>query len=155
MTRHAILGRKDCASRLQRTNLRDNTNNGHEGDYLVYCRTVASMLCKVYFNFCFQSTGVSSSWSIGHSEKSVTIPSGKTEETRFQGSASRFETSCQLMQDSGYVQRHSRSVFSTLPPVPNSSSIRLPTPYSLFSIPHPPSPIPHPPSPIPHPPVLS
>lgn len=59
--------------------------------------------CKVYFYLCFQFTRVSCSWSIGHSEKSVTTPSGKTEKSRFQGSTSRVETSCQLTQDSGYV----------------------------------------------------
>ena len=90
--------------------------------------------CKVYFNFCFQSTRVFCSWSVGHSEKSVTTTSYKTEETRFQGSTSRVETPCQVMRDSGYVRSpisHSQS------PIPQS--------------PNPPSHVPQ--SPIPYPPI--
>ena len=112
--------------------------------------------CKVCFNFYFQSARVSSTWSIRHSEKSVTTPSGKTEETRFQGSTNRVETSCQLTKDSGYVQCHSWNVFSTLPPIPISARLAhppspFPIPHSTSHIPHPTSHIPHPTSHIPHP----
>lgn len=107
--------------------------------------------CKICLNFCFQSARVFSPWSIRHSEKSFATSSDKTEETRFQGSTNRVETSCQLTKDSGYVQCYSRSVFSTFPPIPISSSTRLPFPHLSSPIPHSPSPIP--PFHIPHPPL--
>ena len=116
-------------------NLRDDMNNRYKGDYLVFWLLLPC--CKICFNFCFQSARVSSAWSIRHSEKSFATSSGKTEETRFQGSTNRVETSFQLTKDSGYVQCHSRSVFSTFPPIPISSSTRLPFPHLSSPIPHP------------------